>query len=403
MKLFDQLLTNSLRKAFLEEMKSSVMVSDEVYQELKDYVLSSKLDSDIASLRNGVDPFLPYRKIEKYCVGKMRTFFVADGNRKLFAKYVTFAARDAERPFVEGVCTSAEGPSVVDSYKSLLKTDPERSCYVIVGDVRHYTDDLDENVVRSRIEELFPGDNEAQTFFMQNYFIDEYLFKGNLVRNHIFTGAGHPLAPLMANTYLWPMDKELVSNALAYSRYYDDFVAVFKTREEAECAYARMQEIAKDLKIEMHPTKTRIVRPGESYAYLGLEVTPVGTDFCPKQIAEWKRLINQSSKQLIRQVRSGKISGQLAMRLFAIGINSDFMSKQMLLWASPWLEIITKIDGIKSIDHHLQDSMRAIGTGKTGPARYRISYQELKRAGYKNLVHLYYRRAAIKKAVLHNG
>lgn len=403
MKLFDQLLTDSLRRAFIESEHRSLRVSDAACQELSDYIMSEQLEHDIASLRAGNDPFLPPKKAVKKCGSKTRVFYCACGTKKFFLKYLYFALHDAERPYVSNACSSDIGPGLVSNYKKLIEADPRRCRYVLVGDVRRYSESLNEEVVLTQVKELLPGDTEAQDFIMQAMFPNEYTENGKLVHEHVLAGAGHILANLIMNIYLAPVDKALAQGALAYSRFFDDFVAVYETREQAEQAFARMQEITRELKLELHPTKSRIVEPGQPYSYLELWVTSDGVDFSESQIATWKNYIRKSSKQLMCQVQSGKMPGQLAMRLFAVGVDKFVLHNQeALLWMSPWLDIITKTDGIKRLDCCVRDCMRSIGSGKKGAARYRITYQDLKRAGYKNLIHIYYHRDALKREVFGN-
>ena len=61
-----------------------------------------------------------------------------------------------------------------------------------------------------------------------------------------------------------------------------------------------------------------------------------------------------------------------------------------LSWTTWAFGIINTTKTLEYIDLTVQNCLRSIASGKTGNARYRISYDELKKAGYKSLVHSYY-------------
>ena len=61
-----------------------------------------------------------------------------------------------------------------------------------------------------------------------------------------------------------------------------------------------------------------------------------------------------------------------------------------LNWTNWAYGIINTDKTLRFIDSTVQDSLRSISSGKLGNARYRITYEDLTKAGYRSLVHDYY-------------
>lgn len=80
---------------------------------------------------------------------------------------------------------------------------------------------------------------------------------------------GAPIAPLIANLYLHPMDRILSAAEFFHIRYADDFVILCQDREDAKRALAMVQGILKDRGLALHPEKTRIVHASEGFVFLG--------------------------------------------------------------------------------------------------------------------------------------
>ena len=59
-------------------------------------------------------------------------------------------------------------------------------------------------------------------------------------------------------------------------------------------------------------------------------------------------------------------------------------------WVIHAFPIITRTDSLKQLDSYVQDCIRVVGSGKLGDAKYRIRYDAMTAAGYRNLVYAYY-------------
>ena len=66
-----------------------------------------------------------------------------------------------------------------------------------------------------------------------------------------------------------------------------------------------------------------------------------------------------------------------------------------LTWSRWYFPVINCANGLQTLDHYLQQSVRVLATGKHSKANYRTTYNLMKRLGYRSLVHEYYDKREI--------
>jgi group II intron reverse transcriptase/maturase len=99
------------------------------------------------------------------------------------------------------------------------------------------------------------------------------------------TPQGGVISPLLANVYLNDLDRiwtATCSHLGELVRYADDFVILCRTRAQAEQALDKVREIMGPLRLQLHPTKTRLVELGlgkEGFTFLGCYLRIVRSHF----------------------------------------------------------------------------------------------------------------------------
>lgn len=83
------------------------------------------------------------------------------------------------------------------------------------------------------------------------------------------TPQGGVISPLLANVTLHRLDADLTARGYRMVRYADDLVITCETRRDAEEALDRVRSVASELRLTLHPDKTRIVHVGEGFDFLG--------------------------------------------------------------------------------------------------------------------------------------
>jgi RNA-directed DNA polymerase len=100
------------------------------------------------------------------------------------------------------------------------------------------------------------------------------------------TPQGSVISPLLANIALHGLDVLAQERGILMVRYADDLVMLCKTREEAESALETVREWTVRNGLTLHPEKTRIVEPGQSFDFLGF--TFVKDSFYPREASQKK-------------------------------------------------------------------------------------------------------------------
>lgn len=80
---------------------------------------------------------------------------------------------------------------------------------------------------------------------------------------------GAPLSPWLCNVYLWSLDEALAEARIPLARYADDFVAMAPTEVAANATLALCRETLEQLRLRLHPKKTRLLSANTPFQFLG--------------------------------------------------------------------------------------------------------------------------------------
>ena len=205
--------------------------------------------------------------------------------------------------------------------------------------------------------------------------------------------AGTPVSPFFANIYLMDVDRYFEERQLLYFRYSDDILIFADSLEELleyrQLLYGQIEEHH----LRLNPSKVRISGSGESWEFLGLCYHKGEIDLSANTLRKMKDKIRRKAKALRRwQSRKG-LSGEKAAKgfikamnhkLFDSGDGTDFS------WSRWFFPNLTTDRGLKEIDGCMQQYIRYCVTGRHYKGNYRISYEQMKAWGYRNLVHEFY-------------
>jgi group II intron reverse transcriptase/maturase len=96
--------------------------------------------------------------------------------------------------------------------------------------------------------------------------------KGRLFPTERGTPQGGVASPLLSNILLTPFDGEMRRKGYQLTRYADDWVVTCKSAAEARAAIEAAGRILKQLGVELHPQKTRIVHVQHGFQFLGYTI-----------------------------------------------------------------------------------------------------------------------------------
>ena len=96
--------------------------------------------------------------------------------------------------------------------------------------------------------------------------------KGRLFPSERGTPQGSVVSPLLSNILLTPFDQEMRSRGFQLTRFADDWVITCHSKAEANAAIAAALRILKELGVELHPQKTRVVHVRHGFEFLGYKI-----------------------------------------------------------------------------------------------------------------------------------
>lgn len=202
--------------------------------------------------------------------------------------------------------------------------------------------------------------------------------------------AGTPLAPLLSNLYLRPLDDAFEHAAIPYVRYADDIV-VFGRPSEIQQYGLDIERRLAGLGLELNRRKTRLSGPGEPWEFLGLKYDRGSLDVAANTAAKLRR----RARRIARRARSRPDPARYAVRklnrrLYGVGGRwPDFT------WASWFFPLLTGDSTLQRLDATVQHQLRFAVTGVHQRRNFKaVSYELLRAVGYLPLVSAYraYRR-----------
>jgi group II intron reverse transcriptase/maturase len=96
--------------------------------------------------------------------------------------------------------------------------------------------------------------------------------QGRLFPTERGTPQGSVISPLLSNILLTPFDQEMRRKGYQLTRFADDWVVTCKSAEEARAVITAALRILKELGVELHPQKTRIVHVQHGFEFLGYKI-----------------------------------------------------------------------------------------------------------------------------------
>jgi RNA-directed DNA polymerase len=145
--------------------------------------------------------------------------------------------------------------------------------WVVDADIRSYFDTIDQEKLMEMVSKRIS--DRRMLKLIRQFLKAGVLEEGEIRAVSTGTPQGGVLSPLLANIYLNYLDKiwvERCSQVGILIRYADDLVILCRKEMDAKEALRRLSLVMEGLKLELHPTKTRIVdlsEGKEGFDFLG--------------------------------------------------------------------------------------------------------------------------------------
>jgi RNA-directed DNA polymerase len=157
-----------------------------------------------------------------------------------------------------------------DALREVERQLREGYTFVVDGDLKSYFDTISHGRLMKRVEERVSDGRVLELIeaFLQQDIVQE-------VKRWTPTGGtpqGAVISPLLANIYLHTLDCQIKSKGYRMVRYADDFVVLWRSREQAEAALAEVKAWVESNGLSLSTDKTHVGdcrQKGQGFDFLG--------------------------------------------------------------------------------------------------------------------------------------
>ncbi|HET7486748.1 MAG TPA: reverse transcriptase domain-containing protein [Acidimicrobiales bacterium] len=206
--------------------------------------------------------------------------------------------------------------------------------------------------------------------------------------------AGTPLAPLLATLYLRDVDDEVAATGATYARYSDD-VLVLAPPDQAAALERLVRSRLAERGLAVNEGKSSFARPGLPWDFLGFRFHAGAIGLAPATERKLKARATRLARSLLRwreragappERACGAFVRRTNLRLYGVPAERGDFS-----WATWFLPLLARPDGLPALDEHLRREARYASTGRrTAGARRLVPYEALVEAGHLPLVNAYW-------------
>ena len=394
MSLLDRLSDEASWEAFYT-YKSSLACPTFFLKSLRTSIDQKEYLSVCRKIASGERFVLPEKAvISKLSSQKKRTVYTYPRAENTVMKLLTYLLlRKYDRLFSPGLYSFRPGRTAMDAVRYLIRFPGIHSMTAYKVDIHDYFNSIP-------IEQLIPmlssvlADDPLLLHFLCSLLEEEYVLdNGQLIREQKGIMAGTPLSSFYANLYLKDLDESFRKRSIPYARYSDDIIVFGHTPEETQSYAEEIRSFLTEKGLSVNPEKESFFQPGDPWVFLGFIVDGKTVDIAPATVRKLKQKMRRKTRALARWKKRNDQSGERAAKAFIRLFNRKLLENARdneLTWSHWFFSMINTTRSLKEIDHYAQDCIRYLMSDTHTKARYRVTYNEIKRLGYQNLVHAYY-------------
>jgi len=338
---------------------------------------------------------IPTKKlVNKMGSGKKRVVYSFAPDEMLLLKLIAFLLYKYDDQFAPNCYAFRRGLKAHDAVFKINKAIQGQKMWAYKLDIHDYFNSIDIDLLLPMLKEMLADDPPLYQFFEKLLTQNLAISNGQVIEEHHGVMAGTPTAPFLADVYLKEVDRYYYNKGVVYARYSDDIIMFAPDYETLEEYKNQMCNFLAQAHLEVNPDKEKIYTPDEAYEFLGFKCHGCDIDISKATKKKMKGKISRQARALLRWKNKKGLDSEKAMKALINYFNRKFFESddpEMLTWSRWFFPVITQTDGLKEIDHYLQQNIRFLSTGKHNKTNYKTDYAQLKAMDYRSLVNEYYK------------
>ncbi|MBR4200185.1 MAG: group II intron reverse transcriptase domain-containing protein [Oscillospiraceae bacterium] len=394
MSLLDQLLQPQCWERFYF-YKSSLTASAGQAEELRQFIDREAYVPPAGAILRG-EPFpLPRRYVlSKMQSGRKRTVYTYPAAENTVLKLLTYLMlRKYDSLFSRNLYSFRPGRTAKDAIRSLTHLHGVQTMFAYKADISNYFNSVPLSQLLPMLEDALKDDPRLFVF-LRSLLEEPYVLDGAArITEEKGIMAGTPLSAFYANLYLSVLDRWFADQGIPYARYSDDIIVLAPTEALRDHYAEIIRRFLTARGLSLNPEKECLCSPEDGWSFLGFYYRNGAIDIAPASVTKLKRKMRRKTRALRRWADRNHLSGEKAAAAFIRIFNRKLLEQSAdrdLTWSRWFFPVINTTESLRVIDRYAQDCLRCLLSGKRTKGRYKIRYDELKKLGYKSLVHEYY-------------
>jgi hypothetical protein len=324
--------------------------------------------------------------------GRKKVVYQYDAHDELLFKMVNRLVQPVADGATSPHCHSfLPGRGARTAFRGLLRDADVAAKACVRLDVSDYFNSIPVRRLLAQLPETVGGDEPLRGLLTRSL-TDLRVRRGSaIVRiEHKGVMAGTPLAPLLSNLYLRPLDDEIAATGVTYSRYSDDIIALVD-EQDADTTDSLVRARIAAAGLVVNESKSGRSAAGAPWDYLGFRYSAGTIDVAANAQRKFRGKTTRLSRKLDRHRVRYDLTAEEVVERFVRRINRSLFGVPVdadgFCWSTWFFPVLTTARTLDALDAHAQQKLRYAATGRhNARARKLVPYESLRAAGYLPLV-----------------
>ncbi len=283
--------------------------------------------------------------------------------------------------------------------KRVYKFHKDEKDYALKLDIENYFNEIDKDILEEQVKKLFGQDSFVYKT-IRSYIYSRVVVNGKVKENKKGIHIGSHLANILSNIYLTDFDKHMDEKVKFYARYADDVFVVCRDLKDSKDKLSLIKTELEKYKLRINNKKLKIVKPDQSFEYLGFEFREREIFIREKSIRKFKNKI----KRILRKDKYRSLSKSKDQDSVLVDCKKRMLFLHMIGsinelicgdFYKNWVRYFSKVSfsvQFRDLDIWIRNKIRQKLSGKWSSKNYRKFPNDFfNKCGLKSLVREYYR------------